>query len=80
MGIAEIRAQEPVPFNSVEMCPACARPARGFRFEYDALRCVRDYTTKHHVEVSQFGDSENPHLHVTCDRCGFLFHMQVKAP
>lgn len=79
MNLSEIRANEPVPWGSVDRCPACAICVR-FKTVYHAIRCVAGVTMQDFMEVSQLGDGEHPHLHVYCVECGFAFTMQVAMP
>ena len=76
--IAEIRAEEPVPFLSVDRCPACGLLAR-FRFDYHGSNCVSDGDGGY-LGVNTTGEAERPHLHIRCGNCGFTFKMQVAAP
>ena len=55
------------PFG-VPACPACLHLPRTTRYCND--RCVRVEPGKYEY-VARIGDAPWPHLHRTCDACGF---------
>lgn len=73
----EIRAAEPVPFDSVPECPACC--GTSFTLRYHGMNCVSGIGHGW-IETHQFGEPEAPHIHLTCVRCDFWFVSKVARP
>jgi len=60
------------PLNAVEKCPACARPARGYIYQYPAST---------HFCASACGQKPpDPHMHRTCAGCGYTWMEACETP
>jgi hypothetical protein len=64
------------PYTDTPSCPRCPG-TDGVSFKYRESRYIR--TDRGPVESLTYGDRPVPHLHVTCNTCGYLWFMETKG-